>query len=50
MTYCQIKFEAPLILKSDSFWFTSVFMFLAGSWWVVVGGGVACVEGNFRDR
>jgi len=36
--------RAPLILKSDSFWFTSLFMFLARSLWVLVGGGVACLE------
>jgi len=29
---------------SDSFWFTSLFMFLARSLWVLVGGRVACLE------
>ena len=36
--------RAPLILKSDSFWFTSLFMLLAGSLWVLVVGEVACLE------
>jgi len=36
--------RTPLILKSDSFRFTGLFMFLAGSLWVLVGGGVACLK------
>ena len=34
----------PLILNSDSFWFTSLFMFLTGSLWSLVGGGFACLK------
>jgi len=36
-------YKAPLVLKSGSFWFISLFVFLAGSLWGLVGGGgVAC--------
>ena len=35
--------KAPLILKSYSFWFTRLFMFVAGSLWALFGCGVACL-------
>jgi len=35
--------KAPLILKSDSFWFTRLFIFVAGSLWALFGCGVACL-------
>jgi len=35
--------KAPLILKSDSFWFTRLFMFVAGSLWLLFSCGAACL-------
>ena len=35
--------KAPLILKSDSFWFTRLFIFVSGSLWALFGCGVACL-------
>jgi len=35
--------KALLILKSDSFWFTRLFIFVAGSLWALFGCGVACL-------
>ena len=35
--------KAPLMLKSDSFWFTRLFIFVAGSLWALFGCEVACL-------
>ena len=35
--------KAPLMLKSDSFWFTRFFIFVAGSLWALFGCEVACL-------
>ena len=35
--------KAPLILKSDSFWFTRLFICVAGSLWALFRCGVACL-------
>ena len=35
--------KAPLMLKSDSFWFTRLFIFVAGSLWALFGCKVACL-------
>ena len=32
-----------MILKSDSFWFTRLFILVAGSLWALFGCGVACL-------
>jgi len=37
-------FKAPLILKSDNFWFTRLFIFVAGFLWALFGCGVACLR------
>jgi len=34
----SLNWRVPLKLKSDSFWFTSLFMLLTGSLWGLVGG------------
>ena len=36
-------FKAPLILKLDNFWFTRLFIFVAGFLWALFGCGVACL-------
>jgi len=35
--------KAPLMLKSDSFWFTRLFIFVAGSLWALFCCEVACL-------